>query len=317
MAEGGPRTITGDTLQRFALSVFDAVSQVFASTPHIEGIRVLSDEQMATEVGAHAGAAYSAESGGVLLWRDSSRKVFAGFLTGQYLDLPEAYQIRVLREVKIELLMLVHEAIHAQGPANREEFEHDYINGILDEGIRAFKEGITEAAAEATVNEVIQKLGLDKYDKRLLDLPTPDIGAYPGQTIAMVQVIAGVARDQHRSGRDELNDIVRDGCGNVALDRMIRRYVSSSGGTPDVPIIAVIQRAARSMLAECAAEFSEVLEAGDVYGARQMAYLDQVTRDRAAQRGNAILKGLREVTARAIQRTPPHLMVCRPDISLE
>src|SRR5690349_5327692 len=135
--------ISPRSAQEFADAADAAVPQLFGSTSHLAKIQITPDR----ELPPHVGAAYTVQDQGTMIWRESSAKNFEQFLDGSYRRMSDREQVQFLKELKIDLMMFFHEAVHSQGSPDREVFEDDFVNGVLNDGIRAFKEGITQVAA--------------------------------------------------------------------------------------------------------------------------------------------------------------------------
>lgn len=196
-----PREVVApQTVQEFADAVESRVPKMFGSTSHMQRVLVVGDDELPPNVGA----AYREQNGGEMIWRDSSKRTMERFLSGTYRsNLYPAEQLSFLSQLKLELAIFFHEAIHSQGVASDSQFVKNMSMDEGDERVLAFSEGLTNAVAQTFLDEFITTMGLDLVDSRLRDVQLPrQLGAYVGPTEAMfVVMMAAAART---AGQDEI-----------------------------------------------------------------------------------------------------------------
>lgn len=213
--------------QQFAEQAVKVIPAMIGAGGHYAGLHVARER----ELGQSVGAAYTADHGGVIIWRATSAAMMQKFLRGDYRQFDERTQLAFLARIKLELAMFLHEGIHGTGSPDQETFERDYVRDVRSPQLTAMKEGVTDLAARTWLDRFIVTMGLDRIDPRLRAMSLPDGVGYPGQVEVMRAVITGCARAQGHGFEDELLRVLRDGAGSRALSLMLQRTYAAQGIT--------------------------------------------------------------------------------------
>jgi hypothetical protein len=212
----------------------------------------------------------------------------AAALEGRSQQLPAVVRRDVLSEFKTQLKFVVHEATHAIGPPDIEEFERE-VEQTARSGLTPWKEAITELATQRNLNAIIQAAKLDRSDPMLLDVADRDTGSYVGMVEAADVIVQGLsAMIPGADAATELRAIVAKGSGRRALDDLVGRAMSARGRVQP-GLVASVRNAIGGCESALDEEYSETLAKLDIASPERVEPILNRLREHGAASGKRVL----------------------------
>ena len=128
-----------------------------------------------------------------------------------------------LKIAKTNLCLLLGRVVQGIGPVDRAVAENEWHSLWVHPHVHTLVFGIAELVAEQFINHVIVECGLDVVDPRLLEVELLH-RRYVAQTELVAGILTEIARGRGTTMQDELCILLRDGCGQLALWRLVERW---------------------------------------------------------------------------------------------
>ena len=253
-----------DRVAQFVNSLVDAAAQTVGATSHVQRVELVGPDDLPE----HVAAQYSPLNGGRIMWQEESAAILDAFLSGRYRQgTSPQEQLFFLSQVRGEMQVLFHEVLHSIGVADELQFLAGFMRDSRSPGLRAALEGSNELIAQAFLPTMIERLGLDRVDPRIAKVPTPDMGAYPGQVAAMYQIYSAAAEVTGTTITEQLIDAARLESGGAAMLQLVQRCLATRGMDRDPEAVTTVGRQILNELGACQQEFFATLEEGGRPGA--------------------------------------------------
>ena len=297
-----------DLLNRFVEYAQDtfipALGEYYNATTHVGTVSIMPDEMMPEHVGAFYitakpdGQLLRALVGGEVMpitamyIAMSTAVTVAAVLEGRSKQLPPQIREQVLKQFKMELKFVVHEATHAVGADDVDAFQRE---GMLTQraGLGSFHEAVTELSTQHNLNDIIRAAKLDKADPMLLQVDTPDTGSYVGMVDAAEVLVKGLTAMIPGASYDtELRSLVAQGSGYTGLTGLVGRALSARGVT-DPQAVRAATRAVAGTLRQLDGLYKKTLSSFDEHTPRSSVRfaMDQL-REQGAQVGRELVQDI-------------------------